>query len=337
MRVVARTPTSRYSPPLANTTNNSNPTHNPKADMLRRIAFPSAAPQAAAAVCATASPLLALAARGGFQRFQPKQDIPLGKFSFNEEYSNFRQKSGRAPDQDIGKYRKMYFRLDELCRRQERYIQKQGHFFLPGLDYATYKGCQPLFTPEQLRVHFGRHHRAYVNKLNELIEGTNFLGMQLDEIIRQTDGDARYTAIFNNAGQHYNHMFFWKSIAPWGVNFPPELRGALEAQFESVEKLHQHITDKAMGFFGSGWLWLVYDTNALKFEVLLTENAKTPLTMQGKVPLLAMDLWEHTWYIDYENNKAGYVANFLKCADWHWAERHWKRGQGKEYNPMVWG
>lgn len=287
------------------------------------------------AVTASAAQL-AVAFRGGFQFFSPKQDIQLGKFSFDAEYQNFRNKSGRVPDHDVNQWRKMYFRIDELCRRQERFIQQQGFFYLPGLDFVMYRGCQPLFTAEQLRLHYGRHHRAYVNKLNELIEGTPFYGMTLDEIIRRTSEIPEHKAVFNNAAQHYNHMFFWKSIAPWGVNFPPEFKGAIEQQWESLDAFKQEITDKAMAFFGSGWLWVVYDQVTLKLEIVTTSNAGTPITEQNKVPLLAMDLWEHTWYNDYENNKAGYVANFLKCADWHWAERGWKLAQGKEYNDMCW-
>ena len=280
--------------------------------------------------------LVSVAARGGFQFYKPKQDIKLGKFTFNEEYQNMRAKSGRVPDHDIQQYRKTYFRIDELCRRQERFIQQQGFFYLPGLDFVMYRGCQPLFTAEQLRLHYGRHHRAYVNKLNELIEGTNFYGMNLDEIIRRTFEEPDLKPIFNNAAQHYNHMFFWKSIQPWGVNFPPELKNALEQQYESLDAFKKEMNDKAMAFFGSGWLWLVYNEMTMQFEIVTTQNAGTPLTEQGKHPLLAMDLWEHTWYNDYENNKAGYVANFLKCADWHWAERNWKHARGETYHDMVW-
>jgi Fe-Mn family superoxide dismutase len=304
--------------------------------MLRGFLLPRAAAPAAAAAAPGTAAALVLAARGGFQFYSPKADVPLDKFTFNGEFANFRNKTGRAPDNNVERYRKMYFRFDELARRQERFVQSQGYFYLPGLDYVLYRGCQPLFSSEQLRLHYGRHHRAYVNKLNDLLPGTKFFGLTLDEIIRRSADDAQYSAIFNNAAQHFNHMFFWKSIAPWGVNMPPDLKLALESQFGTIETLEKTITDRAMAFFGSGWLWLVYDVPTARIEIVTTVNAGTPLTMQGKVPLLAMDLWEHTWYSDYENNKAGYVANFLKCADWHWAERHWKRAQGKDYQEMYW-
>lgn len=279
---------------------------------------------------------LAAAARGGFQYYSPKSDIPLGKFEFNAEYNNMRARMGRVPDHNVENYRKMYYRIDEMCRRQERFVQKQGFFFLPALDYPSYKGVQPLYSPEQLRLHYGRHHRAYVTKLNELIAGTSYEGRSLDEIIRRSEDDPAATAIFNNAAQHYNHMFFWKSIKPFGVNIPPELKAALEEQFGSVEDLTKAMSDKAMTFFGSGWLWLAFDTNTLRFEIITTANAKTLLTQQGIAPLIVMDLWEHSWAKDYENVKAEYVANYWKVVDWHWAERNWKRAQGKEYHDMVW-
>lgn len=280
--------------------------------------------------------LLTDSCRGGFQFYAPKADIPLNKYNLNEEYNNMRAKSGRAPDHNVEQYRKMYYRVDEMCRRHEKHVQGQGNFYLPALDYPSYRGCHPLYSAEQLRLHYGRHHRAYVSKLNDLIAGTQFEGMPLDEILRRTEDDPAHTAIFNNAAQHFNHMFFWKSIKPYGTNIPPELKAALEQQYGSMEDFTKQVTEKAMGFFGSGWLWLVWNANTLNFDIVTTQNAKSAITMQGFTPLLTMDLWEHSWAKDYENVKAEYVANYFKVVDWHWAERHWKRSQGKVYHDMVW-
>lgn len=263
-----------------------------------------------------------------------KHDMNLGKFDINRETDEQRDKSTRWRDHNMAKYRAMYWRLDEMARRQERWVQSQGYFYLPIMDFPVYKGCQPLFSQEQLRIHYGRHHRAYVDKLNALIKGSKYEGLPLDTLIRRADAEGD-TAIFNNAAQHYNHAFFWKSIEPYGVNFPPDLAAALSEQYGSVEDFKTEWTNASMGHFGSGWIWLCYDVSRKQFKILALKNAGTPLTMDGVVPLLTMDAWEHAWYVDYENDKAKYVANFLKCADYHWAERNWKRATDQEHHPFC--
>lgn len=265
----------------------------------------------------------------------PKADIPLGKFDINREMNEFRWRTGRVPDHKMENYRKLYWRVDEVARRAERFIQNQGFFHLPPIDFPVYKGCMPLMSAQQLRVHYGRHHRAYIDKLNALIKNTSYEGKNLDEVIREShrEGDV---AVFNNAAQHFNHSFFWKCLSPWGVNTPPDLQAAVAAQYGSWETFLAEFEAKSMAHFGSGWIWFVYDTTAEKFNIVAMPNAGTPLTTHNLTPLMVLDAWEHAWYVDYENEKAKYVKNFFKVADWHWAERHWKRATNQPYNEMKW-
>jgi len=265
----------------------------------------------------------------------PKADIIMDKFEINREMNEFRARMGRVPDHKMENYRKLYWRLDETARRAERFVQNQGFFHMPTLDFPIFKGCQPLMSAQQLRIHFGRHHRLYIEKLNNLIKGTQYDGMRLDDIIRRSANDED-TAIFNNAAQHYNHCFFWKNITPWGVNIPPDFKAAIEAQYGSWEIFQEEFEKKSMAHFGSGWIWLVYDGHKKKFEILALKNAGCPLTMSNTTPLLVLDAWEHAWYVDYENEKAKYVKNFFKVADFHWAERHWKRATNQQYHDMKW-
>lgn len=272
----------------------------------------------------------------GLTTYSPKADIPMGRFEFAREYDEFRNRSGRAPDYLTKEHRDTYWRLDEYVRRAEAHLQNQAYFYLPTLEFPWYKGCMPLFSSYQIRVHYSRHHRAYVEKLNKLIEGTKLYGRDLDEIIRISAEDPDLKGVLNNAAQHYNHCFFWKSIQPHGSNCPPDLKAAIESQYGSVKDLEKKFTDAALNLFGSGWVYLVYDTTAQKFDILSYSNAGCPLTSNEVVPMLCADVWEHTYYIDYENDRAAYLSKYFACVDWHWAERHWKRATGQPYHEMKW-
>jgi Fe-Mn family superoxide dismutase len=300
--------------------------------MLRRIALTNSG--AVASATAVTAPMAQQRCIGVHL---PKSEIIVDKFDINREMNEFRARTGRVPDHKMENYRALYWRLDEVARRTERYIQNQGFFHLPILEFPVYKGCPPLMSAQQLRLHYGRHHRLYIDKLNTLLVGSKYENMHLDDIIRRSAPDNdNSAAIFNNAAQHYNHCFFWKSIAPWGVNCPPDFRAGIEEQYGSWEAFLEAFETKAMGHFGSGWIWLVYDGVAKKFDILALANAGTPITMNFKVPLLVLDAWEHAWYADYENDKAKYVKAFLKVADYHWAERHWKKATSQAYNEMKW-
>ncbi|EKG04909.1 superoxide dismutase, putative [Trypanosoma cruzi] len=299
---------------------------------MRRSAFSTGVVPAIAAILSPAA--LQASRRGGLVMHTPKSDIVLGRFSFMDQYNEFRNRSGRAPDYYVEKYRDTYWRVDEYIRRAEHYIQSQGFFYLPTLEFPWYRGCLPLLSSYQIRLHYGRHHRGYVEKLNQLIEGTPLYGSNLDEIILRTHDDVMLTGVYNNAAQHYNHCFFWKCIQPYGSNIPPDLKAAVEKQYGSVEEFERIFTDAALNLFGSGWVYWVYDTRLGQFDILSLSNAGCPLTNTHVVPLLCVDVWEHTYYVDYENNRAAFLAKYFNVVDWHWAERHWKRATGQEYYEM---
>lgn len=282
--------------------------------------------QRAAALCC--------AQRGSLAVHTPKGDMELGRFNYMKEYNNFRDRSGRVPDYYVEKYRATYWRVDEYIRRSEDYIHSLGFFFLPTLDFPWYKGCMPLMSSYQIRVHYSRHHRAYVDKLNQLIEGTPLYGQQLDEIITRTFQDDSLVGVFNNAAQHYNNSFFWKCIQPYGSNMPPDLHAAVETQYGSVEDFEKAFLTVAQNHFGSGWVYWVYDTKQELFDVISYSNAGCPVTNSDLAPLLCVNVWEHAYYIDYENNRAQYLSKFFDVVDWHWSERLWKRATGQPYEEM---
>ena len=272
----------------------------------------------------------------GFMMHLPKADINLGKFNFNDQYNEFRNRSGRVPDYTVEKYRKSFWRIDEYIRRSEKHLAEQGFFYLPTLEFPWYKGCMPLFSSYQLRLHYGRHHRAYVEKLNKLIEGTELYGQQLNEIIIKSAVDPKLAGVYNNAAQHYNHCFFWKCITPHGSNIPPDLEGALALQFGSVANFQAAFSTAALGLFGSGWVYLVFDRRTERFDIVSYANAGCPLVAPQLQPLLCIDVWEHTYYVDYENDRAKFVSKYFDCVDWHWAERGWKKARGLPYEEMKW-
>eukprot|EP00796_Vickermania_ingenoplastis_P001543 gene1543-928_t len=266
----------------------------------------------------------------------PKAEVSMKQFDYMEHYNQFRDRSGRVPDYYVDKYRATYWRVDEYIRRSEGYIRSQGFFYLPALDFPWYKGCMPLFSAYQLRVHYSRHHRAYVDKLNQLIEGTPLYGLNLDEIIQRSAADTALTGVFNNAAQHYNHSFFWKCLQPLGSNCPPDLLAAVEAQYGSFNAFKEAFLSAGLSLFGSGWVYWVYNTTSGEFEIIPYSNAGCPLVQPNLVPLLCVDVWEHAYYVDYENDRAKYLSKFIQVVDWHWAERHWKHARGEEYHDMKW-
>jgi Fe-Mn family superoxide dismutase len=272
----------------------------------------------------------------GFVMHLPKSDIKLGKFEFTDQYKEFMQRSGRVPDYTVEKYRTSFWRIDEYIRRSEKHLAELGFFYLPTLDFPWYKGCMPLFSAYQLRLHYGRHHRAYVEKLNKLIEGTDFYGQNLAEIVVRSSSDPRHAGIFNNAAQHFNHCFFWKSLMPHGSNMPPDLEKAIVEQFGSVANLQSAFSQAALALFGSGWVYLVLDRQTAKFDIVSYSNAGCPLVTPHLQPLICIDVWEHTYYVDYENDRAKFVSKYFDCVDWDWAERGWKKAMNMPYEEMKW-
>ncbi len=193
-------------------------------------------------------------------------------------------------------------------------------FTLPALPYPDV-ALEPVISAKTIAFHYGKHHSGYVANLNKLVQGSEFADMSLEQVIKTTAGNAEKAAIFNNAAQIWNHTFYWQSLHPNGGGKPSgALANAIESSFGSLEKCKEELAKAATGQFGSGWAWLVSD--GAKLSVVKTSNAETPLT-QGLKPLLTIDVWEHAYYLDYQNRRADYVAAVLdKLVNWQFAEKN---------------
>ena len=196
-------------------------------------------------------------------------------------------------------------------------IESASPHVLPSLPYAD-NALDPVISVNTIGFHYGKHHKGYVDNLNKLVAGTEFADLPLEEIITKTAGKAEKTAIFINAAQIWNHTFYWKSMRSKGGGEPPAaLKQKIEASFGSMDACKKELASAAVSQFGSGWAWLVLDGNELK--VVKTANADIPLTT-GMKPLLAVDVWEHAYYLDYQNRRADYVAAVLdKLINWDFA------------------
>jgi Fe-Mn family superoxide dismutase len=192
-----------------------------------------------------------------------------------------------------------------------------GSFTLPALPYAE-NALDPVISANTLSFHYGKHHKAYVDNLNKAIAGTEFQGQSLDKIILATYGKPERTGIYNNAAQDWNHSFYWKSLKPGGGGDPPAaLKSKIEAAFGSVDACKKELAQAATTQFGSGWAWLALDGD--KLVVIKTGNADSPL-VQSKKPLLTIDVWEHAYYLDYQNKRPDYISGVLdKLINWEFA------------------
>ena len=180
---------------------------------------------------------------------------------------------------------------------------------LPPLPFKD-DALEPVISKETLEYHHGKHHQAYVNNLNKLIEGTEFEAMTLEEIIKKSGG-----GVFNNAAQVFNHTFYWNCLSPEGGGKPEgDLAKAIDEAFGSFDEFKEKFSATAVGTFGSGWAWLVKDQDG-KLGLMSTGNAGTPLT-EDKTPLLTCDVWEHAYYIDYRNARPAYVDKFWDLVNW---------------------
>jgi Fe-Mn family superoxide dismutase len=177
---------------------------------------------------------------------------------------------------------------------------------------------EPVISANTISFHYGKHHRAYVDNLNKLVAQTEFANMPLEKIISATAGKSDKVAIFNNAAQAWNHTFYWHSMQPKGGGEPPApLKQKIESSFGSVDACRKQLVEAAVAQFGSGWAWLVADSGKLK--VVKTPDADNPI-VQGAKPLLTIDVWEHAYYLDYQNRRADYVNGVLdKLINWSFA------------------
>ena len=191
---------------------------------------------------------------------------------------------------------------------------------LPPLPYAD-NALDPVISAKTVNFHYGKHHQAYVDNLNKQVLGTKFANMLLDKIITESAGKAEFTAIFNNAAQTWNHTFYWHSLRPNGGGAPPEaLKHKIETSFGSLDACKKELATAAMAQFGSGWAWLVLNGN--KLQVIKTGNADVPMTT-GMKPLLVIDVWEHAYYLDYQNRRLDYVKAVLDTLiNWDFAAKN---------------
>ena len=190
-------------------------------------------------------------------------------------------------------------------------------FSLPPLPYAD-NALEPLISANTLSFHYGKHHKAYVDNLNKLVEGKDLAQMSLEDIIRKSAGDAALVGVFNNAAQIWNHTFYWNSLSPNGGGAATGALGeAIAKKWGSFEAFKDAFSKSAVGNFGSGWTWLVKKGDG-SVDIVNTSNAATPLT-SGDKPLLTCDVWEHAYYIDYRNARPKYVEAFWSLVNWAFA------------------
>jgi Fe-Mn family superoxide dismutase len=190
-------------------------------------------------------------------------------------------------------------------------------FALPPLPYAD-SALSPVISANTIGFHYGKHHRAYVDNLNKAVAGTRYADMSLGQVITASFGNAADAGVYNNAAQAWNHTFYWLSMRRNGGGTPPAaLQQAIAASFGSVADCKKALAMAATTQFGSGWAWLVQDMG--KLAVVKTANADTPL-VKNQRPLLAIDVWEHAYYLDYQNRRADYVTAVLEqLINWEFA------------------
>jgi superoxide dismutase, Fe-Mn family len=209
-------------------------------------------------------------------------------------------------------------------------------FELPDLPYAK-TALEPHVSAKTLEFHHGKHHADYVKHLNELVENTEFEGMSLEEIIQATAESAAHRKIFNNAGQHWNHTFFWQCMHPEGGGEPDgTLAQMLQRDLGGFAKFRDKFIETGMNRFGSGWAWLVVDAG--KLAVVSTPNGEPPM-VSARHALLACDVWEHAYYLDYQNRREEFIAAFLDhLANWEFAiEQLRLEGEGSYTGARAYG
>lgn len=185
---------------------------------------------------------------------------------------------------------------------------------LPELPYPP-DALEPHMSRETLAFHHGKHHKTYVDKANELIKGTRFEAMAVEDIIRKSSGK-----VFNNVAQAWNHAFFWQCLTPRQSPPAAKLARLLDEQFGGLEKFKRQFAEAGENVFGSGWVWLVKKSNGA-LAITAKQNAGNPLT-SGQQPLLVCDVWEHAYYIDYRNARPGYLAHYWRLVNWQFVERN---------------
>jgi superoxide dismutase, Fe-Mn family len=191
-------------------------------------------------------------------------------------------------------------------------------FTLAPLPFAP-TALEPHISARTFEFHHGKHHQAYVNNLNKLLEGSDLASATLVDVVKAVAGDASKAGVFNNAAQVWNHDFFWHSLKAGGGGKPTgNIADLINASFGGYDAFAEAFTQAATTQFGSGWAWLVHKGG--KLEIRKTPNAETPLTEAGTTPLLTLDVWEHAYYLDYQNRRPDFIKTFLdSLANWDFA------------------
>lgn len=190
------------------------------------------------------------------------------------------------------------------------------NFTLPTLPYAA-NALEPAISQRTIDFHYGKHHQTYVNNLNALVQGTAFENASLEDIIRQADGP-----IFNNAAQTWNHTFYFMQFSPNGKTAPDgPLADAIQAQWQSLDTFKVEFNKAGAALFGSGWVWLAKNQDG-KLEIVKTSNADNPMRNE-QTPLLTFDVWEHAYYLDYQNRRADYLNSLWDILDWDVIEKRY--------------
>lgn len=191
---------------------------------------------------------------------------------------------------------------------------------LPELPYAL-DALAPIMSADTLNYHYGKHLQTYLDNVNRMIEGTPFADMKLKDMITKAQG-----ALYNNAAQAFNHIIFFKQLTPTPTTISPLLTQALVARFGSVDAFKSEFSNTAVTLFGSGWVWLALDVNNV-LQIVPEPNAGNPITRNMR-PLMCIDVWEHAYYLDYQNRRGDYIKNFWNLVNWDYIE---KRMQDKNY------
>lgn len=194
-------------------------------------------------------------------------------------------------------------------------------FALPELPYGE-SALEPVISARTLSFHHGKHHAGYVAILNELVDGSPYAGRPLDEVVKRAAGDPAAKTVFNNAAQAWNHDFYWRSMRPKGGGTPSgALKDTIERDFGGVSEFRAAFAKAAADKFGSGWAWLVVGKDGT-LKIVTTDDADTPV-VRGERPLLTIDVWEHAYYLDYQNRRPDYIAAWLESlVNWDFAAKN---------------
>ena len=205
--------------------------------------------------------------------------------------------------------------------------KKDGGFTLPPLPYA-FDALEPHIDAKTMEIHHDRHHKAYVDNLNKALAGTDLAGKTIDEILLKLDGvpEKIRPAVKNNGGGHYNHTLFWQMMSPKGGKPSGPLNDAIVAAFKDLDGMFKQLKEAALARFGSGWAWVVVQKG--KLAIVSTANQDNTLmnaadSPGGGAPILGIDVWEHAYYLKYQNKRADYVDAFFKVINWDWVSEHY--------------